>query len=104
MRTFCLALGSIALIACGDPIVGDWEAEVNNTDFEISFESNGLGAADIRADGIDGKLYFDVEWEPDGDRYKVELDCTRSTVNGLPCEAFNGDADYECIIDDNDEL
>lgn len=92
------------LAGCSDEIIGDWEGEIENSEWELTFLDNGTGEAEASPNGIPGNVSFDLTWEAVDDHYEVELDCKRSTVQGLDCEVFIGEGDYDCEIDAGGDL
>jgi hypothetical protein len=95
---------ALVMIGCADPIIGDWEGEIENSTWDITFLEDGVGEAEASPNDRDGNVSFDVTWEADGDEYKVELDCKRSGIEGLPCDVFGYEGRYDCIIDAGGDL
>ena len=99
MRLAVLMPLSLCLIACGDPIIGQWEAEYENADYDLTFLEDGLGEAKVGFAGGTGRLTFDLEWERSDDLYTIDLECKSSDVDGFPCEAYDGLTKLDCEME-----
>jgi hypothetical protein len=97
--SFVLA-SAVALTGCTDPIVGDWEADNDCGDSEMTANDDGTGDGEIwMVTGAGCTLCkFEFDWEEAGDgKYDAELEFDECHCDGEK----KGDAD--CTMNDAED-
>jgi hypothetical protein len=97
-------IGFLLLVGCGDPIVGDWEAEEESfgcgtDDFSVEDDLTGKGTLHVvNTEGACLACDFDLELENTGDgQYEGTVEMEECSCNG------DDKFDVECDIADDGE-
>ncbi len=95
-------VSALFLTGCTDPIVGDWEADNECGDSELTAYDDGTGDGFswMYAGGGCTKCKFEFDWEAKGDGdYDAEMEFDECNCNG----ERKGDAECD-MNDDEDEM